>query len=174
VHRRLDPLSPPDVSADLVEIARRRVCVVCAGPKVILDVPATFEMLETLGVPVWAYRGEELPAFYCGSGLRAEQSFSGPEGVARGLQAHWDALESKTGVVVAVEPPIVLPRAEVEAALEPALREVAARKLPGKEITPFLLAALSRATAGRTREANLALLANNASAAGEISSLLRG
>src|SRR5215813_13378790 len=131
-------------------------------------------MLESLGVPVWAYRGEELPAFYCGSGTKAEQSLAEPEEVARSLRIHWDALESKTGVVVAVQPPIVLPRAEVEAALEPALREAAARRLPGKEITPFLLAALSRATGGRTQEANLALLVNNASAAAAISSRLRG
>src|SRR3954468_3014841 len=79
VHRRLDPLEPPDVSADLAEIARRRVCGVCAGPKVILDVAATFELLETLGVPVWAYRTRELPAFYTReSGLQADASFEGP------------------------------------------------------------------------------------------------
>lgn len=170
VHRRLNPLEPPDVSADLAEIARRRVCVVCAGPKAILDVPATYEMLETLGVPVWAYRSEELPAFYCGSGIRAEQSLSEPEEVARALKAHWDALESRTGVVVAVRPPIALDRNEIEAALEPALREAPA----GKNVTPFLLAALSKTTGGRSQEANLALLENNAAVAAEISSRLRG
>ncbi|MCA1829169.1 MAG: pseudouridine-5'-phosphate glycosidase, partial [Myxococcales bacterium] len=109
VHRRIDPLGPADVSADLAEIARRRVCVVCAGPKAILDVAATFETLETLGVPVWCFRGDELPAFYSSSGLKAEQSFFEPEGVVRALRAHWDALESSTGVVVAVQPPIALP-----------------------------------------------------------------
>lgn len=169
VHRRLNSLEAPDVSADLAEIARRRVCVVCAGPKAILDVPATFEMLETLGVPVWAYRSEELPAFYCGSGMRAEQALWEPQEVAAALKAHWDALESKTGVVVAVHPPIAIDRKEIEAALEPALREAP----PGKNATPFLLAALAKATAGRSQEANLALLENNASVAAAISSLLR-
>ena len=170
VHRRLDPREPLDVSADLAEIARRRVCVVCAGPKVILDVPATFEVLETLGVPVWCFRGDELPAFYCGSGLRAEQAFFEPEGVARALRTFWDALELATGVVLTVAPPIALERAEIEKALEPALRE--AVKLPGKEVTPFLLAALSKATGGRTQEANLALLENNAAVAAEIARAL--
>ena len=162
VHRRLEALEPADVSADLAEIARRRVCVVCAGPKIILDVPATFELLETLGVPVWSYRSDELPAFYCGSGLRAEQLFTEAASVARALRAHWEGLNSPTGVVLTVQPPIALPREEIEAALLPALREVAARKLPGKEITPFLLGALSQATAGRTQEANLSLLTKNA------------
>ena len=162
VHRRLEALEPADVSADLAEIARRRVCVVCAGPKIILDVPATFELLETLGVPVWSYRSDELPAFYCGSGLRAEQPFAEATNVARALRAHWEGLDSPTGVVLTVQPPIALPREEIEAALLPALREVAARKLPGKEITPFLLGALSQATAGRTLEANLSLLTKNA------------
>jgi pseudouridine-5'-phosphate glycosidase len=168
VHRRLDPLEPQDVSADLAEIARRRVCVVCAGPKAILDVQATFELLETLGVPVWSFRSDELPAFYCSSGVRAEQSFFEAEGVARALQAHWEALEAGTGVVVMVQPPIALPSGEIEAALRPALAEAASRKLPGKEVTPFLLAALSTATGGRTQEANLALLERNAATAAEI------
>jgi pseudouridylate synthase len=168
VHRRLNPLEPADVSADLAEIARRRICVVCAGPKIILDVPATFEVLETLGVPVWSFRADELPAFYCGSGLRAEQAFFEPEGVARALQAHWGVFEAETGVVLAVQPPIALPREEIEGALGPALHEAQERKLPGKEITPFLLAALSRATGGRTQEANLALLEHNAAVAAEV------
>ena len=172
VHRRLDALEPGDVSADLAEIARSRVCVVCAGPKIILDVPATFELLETLGVPVWSYRSDELPAFYCGSGLRAEQAFAFAVQVAQALRAHWEVLESPTGVVLTVQPPIALPRAEIEAALLPALREAARRKLPGKEVTPFLLGALSKATAGRTQEANLALLENNATTATEISRAL--
>jgi pseudouridine-5'-phosphate glycosidase len=103
------------------------------------------------------------------SGLRAEQSFAEPAGVARALRVHWDALASPTGVLLTVPPPIALPRKEIEAALLPALREAAARKLPGKEITPFLLSALSQATGGRTQEANLALLEANAAAAAQVS-----
>src|SRR3954470_13842296 len=74
--RRLDPLAPADVPADLAEIARRRVCVVCAGPKAILDIAATAELLETLGVPVWGYKTRELPAFFTdSSGIVLEHSF---------------------------------------------------------------------------------------------------
>lgn len=173
VHRRLDALEPLDVSADLAELARRRVCVVCAGPKVILDVPATYELLETLGVPVWAFQTDELPAFYTSSGLSAEVRYQHAAEIARALGLHWGDLAAPTGVLVVQAPPVSLPRAEIEAALLPALREAAARKLPGKEVTPFLLRALSLATAGRTQAANLALLEHNARTAGQIAVALR-
>jgi pseudouridine-5'-phosphate glycosidase len=172
VHRRLDPLEPADVSSDLGEIARRKVCVVCAGPKVILDVSATFELLETLGVPVWSLGRRELPAFYTSeSGVLADTVLDGPATVAAALHAHWGDLGSSSGVVVAAHPPVSLRREEVEAALGPALREAAAGKVPGKEVTPFLLRALSRATQGRTQEANVALLVRNATLAAEIAVL---
>jgi pseudouridylate synthase len=171
VHRRVDSSEPQDVSSDLAEIARRRVCVVCAGPKVILDLPATAEALEALGVPVWGYGTSELPAFFTdASGIPLEHRFDASAAVADALRIHWDVLDAKNGVVVAVPPPAPLPRAEVEAALAGALREAARRKVPGKEVTPFLLAALSDATAGRTRAANLELLENNARAAAQIAS----
>jgi pseudouridine-5'-phosphate glycosidase len=173
VHRRLDALEPADVSSDLAEIARRRVCVVCAGPKVILDLPATAELLETLGVPVWGYRTLELPAFFTdASGIALEHRFEDAAGVARALKMHWDVLESPSGVVVAVPPPSPLVRAEVEAALEWALEEAARRKLPGKEVTPFLLGSLATATSGRSRAANLDLLENNARIAAAIAGAL--
>lgn len=171
VHRRGDPSEPPDVSSDLAEIARRRVCVVCAGPKVILDLPATAELLETLGVPVWGYRTSELPAFFTeSSGIPLEHRFDDAGQIAAALRAHWDVLGSFSGVVVAVSPPSALPRAEVESALAGALREAARRKLPGKELTPFLLSAVSGATSGRTQSANLDLLDNNAHVAARIAS----
>jgi len=163
VHRRVAPDEPSDVSSDLAEIARRRVCIVCAGPKAILDLPATAELLETLAVPVWGYRTSELPAFFTdGSGIALEHRFEDPERIAAALHAHWDILGSHSGVVVAVPPPSPVPRDEVEAALAGGLREAARRRLPGKEVTPFLLAALAEATSGRTRTANLGLLENNA------------
>jgi len=163
VHRRADPSEPADISSDLTEIARRRVCVVCAGPKVILDLEATAEMLETLAVPVWGFGTSELPAFFTdSSGIPLEHRFDDPGEAAAALRVHWDVLGSASGVVLAVPPPAPLPRAEVEAALADALGEAAARGLPGKEITPFLLASLAEATAGRTRAANLDLLENNA------------
>jgi pseudouridine-5'-phosphate glycosidase len=169
VHRRGDAAEPLDVSSDLAEIARRRVCVVCAGPKVILDLAATAELLETLGIPVWGYRTSELPGFFTdGSGIALEHRFDGEAAIASALRAHWDELGSSSGVIVGVAPPSPLPRAEVEAALATALREAAARKLPGKQVTPFLLAALALATGGRTRAANLDLLENNARVAAAI------
>ena len=173
VHRRLDPRDPSDISADLAEIARRRVCVVCAGPKAILDLPATSEALESLGVPVWGFRTRELPAFFTdGSGIPLEHAFDDAPAVALALQHQWDVLELRSGVLLAVPPPAPLPRAGVEAALETALREAAARKLPGKEMTPFLLAALARATGGKSRTANIELLENNARTAAAIATEL--
>jgi pseudouridylate synthase len=169
VHRRVRADDPPDVSSDLAEIARRRVCVVCAGPKVILDLPATAELLETLGIPVWGYRTSELPAFFTdGSGIALEHRFEDAAAVAGALRTHWNALGSSCGVIVAVPPPSPLPREAVEAALAAGLWEASRRKLPGKEVTPFLLAALAEATAGRTRAANLDLLENNARTAARI------
>ncbi|MGZ6124111.1 MAG: pseudouridine-5'-phosphate glycosidase, partial [Myxococcales bacterium] len=95
VHRRADPSEPADVSSDLAEIARRRVCVVCAGPKAILDLAATAELLETLAIPVWGYGASELPAFFTdGSGIALEHRFDDPASVAVALRAHWDALGS--------------------------------------------------------------------------------
>jgi pseudouridine-5'-phosphate glycosidase len=173
VHRRVDPLEPPDVSSDLLEISRRSVCVVCAGPKVILDLLATAEMLEALGVPVWGFAASELPAFYTdSSGVALEHRFEDAGAIARALRAHWDELGAASGVIVAVPPPSPLPRAEIEAALAAALRAASRRKLPGKEVTPFLLAALADATGGRTRAANLDLLENNARVAADIARAL--
>jgi pseudouridine-5'-phosphate glycosidase len=169
VHRRLDPQDPRDISADLLEMARRRVCVVCAGPKAILDLAATSELLETLGVPVWGLRTNELPAFFTdGSGIGLEHAFADARAVAQALRHHWDVLESSGGVLVGVPPPSPLPRAEVEEALKAALADAASRKLPGKEVTPFLLSSLARATGGRSRTANVELLENNARAAAAI------
>jgi len=169
VHRRLDASEPPDISSDLAEIARRRVCVVCAGPKAILDLLATAELLETLAIPVWGYRTAEMPAFFTGgSGIALEHRFDDERSIAAALRVHWDDLGSPSGVIVAVPPPSPLPRAEIESALAAALRDAAARKLPGKQVTPFLLSALADATGGRSRAANLDLLDNNARVAAAI------
>src|SRR4051794_25536735 len=100
VHRRADPAEPTDVSSDLTEIARRRVCVVCAGPKAILDLRATAELLETLAIPVWGYRTAELPAFFTdGSGIALEHRFEDDPSIAAALRAHWDDLGSGSGVI---------------------------------------------------------------------------
>ena len=168
VHRRGAWAEPADVSSDLAEIARRQVCVVSAGPKAILDVAATAEALEALGVPVIGWRTNDLPAFYSAeSGVRLEHRVEDAAAAALILRLHW-SLGLHTGVLLAVPPPQALPRAELEAALAPALEEARRLALPGKAVTPFLLAAVARATSGRTLEANVALLVNNARVAGEV------
>jgi pseudouridylate synthase len=172
VHRRVGVDEPPDVSSDLAEIARRRVCVVCAGPKVILDLPATAELLETLGIPVWGYQTSELPAFFTDtSGIALEHRFDDAGQIAAALRAHWDVFGSLSGVVVAVAPPSPLPRSEVDAALSAALRDAAVSKVRGKGVTPFLLAALADATGDRSCAANLDLLQKNARVASELAAM---
>jgi len=159
VHRRFDPAEPADVSSDLLEMSRQPVCVVSAGPKAILDVPATAEALETLGVPVIGFRTSELPAFYTeGSGVALEHRVEDAAGMARLLRTHWEVLRLGTGVLLAVPPPSPLPRDEIEAAIAGALAEARERRLPGKEVTPFLLARVAERTGGRSLQANVLLL----------------
>jgi len=175
VHRRSDPAEPADVSSDLLEMSRNPVCVVSAGPKAILDVAATAEALETLGVPVIGFRTSELPAFYTeGSGIALEHRVESAEGMAKLLRAHWYGLHLGTGVLLAVPPPSPLPRDEIEAAIARALADARERRLPGKEVTPFLLARVAEQTAGRSLQANVLLLENNARVAGEVAVALAG
>lgn len=176
VHR-VPPGEPPagaaDVSADLPELARARVCVVSAGPKAILDVPATAEAIETLGIPTLGWRTSELPAFYSDrSGISLEHRVEDAAAAARVLRLHWDGLGRGEGVLVMVPPPEAVEREVVEAAIAAALADARARAVRGKAVTPFLLEAVARATQGRSRRANLALLERNAGVAGEIAAAL--
>jgi pseudouridine-5'-phosphate glycosidase len=176
VHR-IAPGEPPrgaaDVSADLAEIARHQVCVVSAGPKVVLDVGATAEALETLGVLAVGWRTSELPAFLSdASGVPLEHRVEDAAQAARLLALHWERLGRGEGVLVLVPPPSPVPREVIEAALAGALEDARARGVVGKAVTPFLLEAVGRATRGRSREANLALLERNAAVAGEIAAAL--
>ena len=176
VHRVL-PGEPPaaagDVSADLAELARARVCVVSAGPKAILDLRATAEALESLGVPALGWCTSELPAFYSdGSGVPLEHRVEDAAAAARVLRLHWDGLGRGEGVLVLVPPPEPVPREVVEAAVASALEDARTRSVRGKAVTPFLLEAVARATQGRARRANLALLERNAAVAGEIAAAL--
>jgi pseudouridine-5'-phosphate glycosidase len=176
VHR-IAPGEPPaaagDVSADLLELARRPVCVVCAGPKAILDVAATAEALETLGVPILGWRTGELPAFYSeGSAVALEHRVETAEEAARVLSMHWDALGRCEGVLLAVPPPEPVPREVIDAAIDAGLAEARRRGVRGKAVTPFLLEAVARTTQGRARAANVALLERNARIAGEVAAAL--
>jgi pseudouridine-5'-phosphate glycosidase len=158
-----------DVSADLAELARSPVCVVSAGPKAILDLAATAEALESLGVPVIGYRTGELPAFFTdGSGVGLDHRVDSPVEAARILRLHWEVLGRTEGVLLAVAPPTPLPRGEVEAAIGAALASAERAGVHGAAVTPWLLAAVAVATGGRSRAANLALLERNAAVAGEV------
>jgi pseudouridine-5'-phosphate glycosidase len=167
------PAPAADVSADLGELARTPVCVVSAGPKAILDLAATAEALETLGVPALGWRTSEMPAFYSdASGVALEHRVEDGAGAAAVLRLHWEALGRREGVLVLVPPPEAVPREVVEAAIAAALEDARARAVRGKAVTPFLLEAVARATQGRARRANLALLELNAAVAGEIAAAL--
>jgi pseudouridine-5'-phosphate glycosidase len=172
VHRALEgaPSASLDISADLPELARTRVVVVCAGAKAILDLPATLEWLETHGVPVIGYNTDEFPAFYSvGSGLKLEARADTPEQAAALMRAMWD-MELNSGALVCVPcpPQAARPRDEMERAINQALRDAAAAGLRGKDVTPYLLERISDLTHGDSLRANLALLQNNAKVATEI------
>ncbi len=153
-----------DISADLDELARTPVAVVCAGAKAILDLPKTLEYLETAGVPVIGYGTDEFPAFYCrSSGLAVGHRCDTPAEVAAVLRAQ-AALVYPGGAVIAnpIPPSAALPEAEVEAAIGRALAEAEARQVHGKDVTPFLLDRLAAITDGRSLDANVALVEANA------------
>lgn len=158
-----------DISQDLPAIARWPVAVVCAGAKSVLDLPKTLELLETLAVPVIGVGTDELPGFYTReTGLSLEHSVPNAKLAAEILLAR-QALE-QGGLIFAVPPPVAtaLPRPEVERHLKAALQVARARKITGKAVTPFLLGEMVRRSGGRTLEANLALLENNARFAGQL------
>ena len=159
-----------DISPDLEELARTGVAVVCAGAKAILDLPKTLEVLETRGVPVLGLATDRFPAFYYrDSGLPVSHRCEDACAVARVLRLRW-ALDASGGVLVACPIPEAdaMPAAEIEAALALALAEAAARGITGPAVTPFLLSRLAEETGGRTLNANLALVRNNAQAAAAI------
>jgi pseudouridine-5'-phosphate glycosidase len=166
VHRQ----APFDISADLPQLARTPCVVVCAGAKSILDLPATLEMLETLGVPVVGYQCDEFPAFYSTtSGLPVSARAESAAEIAEMARAHW-GLGLTSAVLVANPPPAeaALPAADVEAAIQQALAEAQAQHIHGQAVTPFLLSRVSQLTHGVSLQANLALLLNNARLAAAI------
>jgi pseudouridine-5'-phosphate glycosidase len=161
---------PFDVSADLLELGRTPVTVVCAGAKAILDLPLTLEVLETQGVPVIGYRTEEFPAFYTrSSGLPIDVRCDTPQEVAAVVRARDDLnLLGGTLVTVPVPPEDELSAAEAEVAIATALAEAEAQEIKGKAVTPFLLARVSELTGEASLRANVALLLNNARVASAI------
>jgi len=163
-----------DISADLQELARTNVAVVCAGAKSILDLELTKEYLETQGVPLIGYRTKELPAFYTRkSGLSVDYQLDSPQEMAELINAKW-ALGLDGGVVIANPIPAAdeMEYAAINKAIEQALVEAKAKKLKGKEITPFLLAKIEALTGGLSLEANIKLVLNNARLAAELACAL--
>jgi pseudouridine-5'-phosphate glycosidase len=162
---------PFDVSADLIELGRTPVCVVCAGAKSLLDLPATMEVLETQGVPIIGYQTDVFPAFYTpDSGLPVTVRTNSPAEVAALLRARESLAELGGGMLVTVPVPAAdaLPPAEAEAAIAEAVSRADAQGVVGPAVTPFLLAQIAEITAGRSVRANRALLLNNCRVAAQI------
>ncbi|NTU81242.1 MAG: pseudouridine-5'-phosphate glycosidase [Chloroflexales bacterium] len=166
-----------DVSADLAELARTPVLVVCAGAKAILDLPATLEYLETMGVPVVGMGTGEFPAFYsASSGLPLTARADTPAEAARIWQAQRAlvAMAAPGGMLLCVPPPaeVALPRDEVEEAIGRALARAEEAWVRGPAVTPFLLAAMAEETHGESVDTNVALLQQNARVAGQVACAL--
>jgi pseudouridine-5'-phosphate glycosidase len=178
VHRgAIDGTNPSfDISADLDELARTPVAVVCAGPKAILDVPRTLEYLETRGVPVVAIGIDEVPGFYArGSGLKAPSYVDDVAGAAAVVRAH-EALGLGSGLVICVPVPEerALSDAVTREAVDQAIREADHTGVTGAALTPWLLARVAAITDGASVKANIALIVNNAKVAGELAGALAG
>ena len=168
VHRGVEETL--DVSADLEELARTNVAVVCAGIKSVLDIGRTLEYLETHGVPVVGYQTDTLPAFYAReSDFGVDYRADTPADVADALRSKWE-MGLDGGMVVAVPIPFehALDRDEIDAVIDEAIKEMQQRDITGKETTPFLLARIAERTGGRSLDANIQLVINNARVAAAI------
>ena len=162
VHRGVEDTM--DISADLQELARTNVCVICAGAKAILDLPRTLEYLETMGVPVLGYGVEELPAFYSReSVLKVDYRVDSGLEVAKILKEKWD-MKLDGGVLVTNPIPqeYSYDFKEMEKIIDQAIEEMKKQGIKGKDTTPFLLAYIKELTGGNSLESNIALVLNNA------------
>lgn len=174
VHRNADKTF--DISADLTELAETPIAVVCAGAKAILDLSATLERLESLGVPVVAYRSDDFPAFYSRScGLKAPMRCDTFEQLAAMFRAQ-RGLGFGHGMLIANPIPTAdeIPAAEIEAHIRQAIEAASKAGITGSVVTPFLLARLADQTEGRSQRANVALVRNNAALAADLARQLAG
>lgn len=159
-----------DISADLQELAKTNVAVVCAGAKSILDIGLTLEYLETQGVPVIGYQTDEFPAFFMrSSGFGVDYRLDSPKEIAQALKTKW-ALPLKGGVVLANPVPeeYEADNKLIQKAIDAALADADEQGISGKEITPFLLARIEALTAGASLKSNIQLVLNNARLAAAI------
>jgi pseudouridylate synthase len=153
-----------DISADLEELAQTNVAVICAGAKSILDLGLTMEYLETKGVPVIGYQTDVLPAFYTRkSDFSVNFRADNVEDIASTLKTKWD-LKLKGGAVIANPIPEehAMDEKEISEVIEAALKEAEEKNIAGKDVTPFLLAKVKELTGGKSLEANIELVKNNA------------
>ncbi len=161
-----------DISADLAQLGRSPVCVVCSGVKSILDVPATIEALEALGVPVIAYQADRFPLFYCDGrdDIPAPRRMDQVHQVVELCRTQWTALGLETGVLLAnpVSAELALDPDDVERIVAASEKSPDYQAAPGRDRTPFLLRMVAQETAGRALVANLALLSENAHLAAQI------
>ena len=163
VHRGFP--DPPDVSADLAQLARTPALVVSAGVKSLLDVPATAELLESLGVPVLGFGVDTLPLFYAAAGgPPVSARVDSPAEAAQVAAAHWRL----GGAGLLLGRPPDEPLEDIEPLLEAALAAAAAEGVSGQAVTPYVLSHLHRESGGRTQAANRALVAQNANLAGKV------
>jgi pseudouridine-5'-phosphate glycosidase len=161
---------PFDESADLMELSRTPVTVVCAGAKAILDLPLTVEVLETQGVTVLGYQTDELPAFYSRqSGLPVDLRVDTPQEVAEIIRAR-EALNLKGGTLVTVPVPTEdeWPSQEAQVIINQALAQAQREGIMGKAVTPYLLSQVNRLSGERSKKANVALLLNNVRVAAQV------
>lgn len=159
-----------DISADLIEIARTPIAVICAGAKAILDLPRTLEFLETLSVPVIGYRTQVLPAFYTDvTNYSLSNWVEDVPSLARLLIAHWQ-LDTSSGILITNPIPreFNIPMDVIEPAIMNALRKAEQNNISGKALTPFLLSEISHLTQGKSLHANIALIKNNARLGAEL------
>jgi pseudouridylate synthase len=159
-----------DISADLQELSRTNVAVICAGAKAILDLQLTLEYLETLGVPVLGYGTDELPAFYSrSSGLKVDHRIDTPEQAAAILAAKWTCgLEGGVLIANPIPEEFSMQKEKIDNAIEVALAEARRMGISGKELTPFLLEKIKELTGGESLSANIELVKNNAAVAARI------
>ena len=168
VHRGAE--NSMDISADLEELAKTNVCVVCAGPKAILDIGLTLQYLETKGVPVIGYKTSELPAFYSSeSGFDVDYKIDSALEIAEILKTKWNLLIDG-GVLVANPIPIAfeLETSVMDEAIRQAINDADNENITGKEITPYLLSKVNEITQGKSLDANIKLIQNNAALAAKI------
>lgn len=159
-----------DISADLQELAKTNVTVVCAGAKAILDLPLTLEYLETMGVPVLGYKTEELPAFYNShSGLKVDYKVDSAKEVAEIIKAKRDnKLQGGILLTNPIPTQYEMKKEVIDKAIDDALNEMNEKGIKGKECTPFLLAKIASITGGDSLESNIKLVLNNAAVGSQI------